>query len=70
MNAFKNNNERKNTKSELTDNSNFGLRKLLNNFQGVLQEELPAGLTPFRYLDHKIYFWENQGKACKEWMLH
>lgn len=36
------------------ENSHPGLRKLLNKFEGVLQEALPAGLPLVMSVDHAI----------------
>ena len=51
---------KKNSKEMLLKCDNVSLRRLLNKYEEVFQEELPAGLPPERPVDHEIETKENE----------
>ena len=51
---------KKNSKEMLLKCDNVYLRRLLNKYEEVFQEELPAGLPPERPVDHEIETKENE----------
>lgn len=54
-------NESKSKKAYIKHNSRPGPQKLLNTFEGVLEEELTAGLPPVRSRDHGIEVYDIEG---------